>query len=128
MTQVFGAVFLDRLMRLSNHPKGQLYVIRNECISPDWSAVKPQVLPIAGRTVDTLIKTQGLGDLYRLFIVSQIRGMDFNLATIPDSFSVEPETEFDPKYMNALFEFGYKQMLNGTAWTNSPPGYNTMMQ
>ena len=128
MTQVFGAVFLDRLMHLSHHPKGQLYIIRNECISPDWKAVKPQVLAIAGRTVGTLIKTQGLGDLYRLFIVSQLKGMDFNLATIPESFAVEPETEFDPKYMNALFQLGYDQMRNGTAWTNSPPGYNAIMQ
>ncbi|HTR42423.1 MAG TPA: patatin-like phospholipase family protein [Pseudomonadales bacterium] len=128
MTQVFGAVFLDRLMHLSHHMKGELYIIRNECISPDWKAVKPQVLPIAGRTVGSLIKTQGLGDLYRLFVVSELRGMDFNLATIPESFDMEPETEFDPKYMSALFELGYDQAIKGTAWTNSPPGYNTIMQ
>lgn len=128
MTQVFGAVFLDRLMRLSDHPKGQLYIIRNECTAADWSSVKPQVLAIAGRTVGTLIKTQGLGDLYRLFIVSQMRGMDFNLATIPDSFTVIPETEFDPAYMKALYELGYDQASNGKEWMKSPPGYKTMMQ
>lgn len=128
MTQVFGAVFLDRLMRLSKRPKGELYVVRNECISPDWKAVKPQVLPIAGRTVGTLIKTQGLGDLYRLYIISQLRGMDFNLATIPESFDVQPETEFDPNYMKALYQLGYDKALKGTAWTNSPPGYSTIMQ
>jgi hypothetical protein len=128
MTQVFGAAFLDRLMRLSNHPKGQLYIIRNECIAADWNAVKPQVLAIAGRTVGTLIKTQGLGDLYRLFVVSQLRGMDFNLATIPDSFDVESETEFDPAYMKALYQLGYDQASNGTEWMKSPPGYKTMLQ
>jgi hypothetical protein len=128
MTQVFGAVFLDRLMHLSNHPKGQLFIIRNECISPNWDAVKPQVLAIAGRTIGTLIKTQGLGDLYRLFVVSQVRGMDFNLAAIPESFDMKSEGEFDPAYMKALFELGYGQASNGTEWMKSPPGYNAMIQ
>jgi hypothetical protein len=27
MTQVFGAIFLDRLMQLSGHNKGQLFII-----------------------------------------------------------------------------------------------------
>jgi hypothetical protein len=123
MTQVFGALFLDRLMQLSQHSKGQLFIIRNECIAPDWEGVKPHLIPVSGRTVGTLIKTQGIGDLYRLFIVSQLRGMDFNVASIPESFDMKSKGEFDPDYMKALFEIGYNQARNGTEWMKAPPAY-----
>jgi hypothetical protein len=125
MTQVFGAIFLERLMELTGD-KGGCYLIRNECIVPDWKPVKPRVIPIAGRTVGTLIKTQGIGDLYRAFVVSQAVGMDFNLATIPESFDMKSKSEFDPEYMTALFDLGYKQARDGTAWMKEPPNYEIL--
>jgi Patatin-like phospholipase len=125
MTQVFGAIFLERLMELTGH-KGACYLIRNECIASDWKPVQPRIVPIAGRTVGTLIKTQGIGDLYRAFVVSQAVGMDFNLATIPESFGMKSKSEFDPEYMTALFDLGYKQARDGTAWMKQPPNYEVM--
>jgi predicted patatin/cPLA2 family phospholipase len=128
MTQVFGAVFLEQLTKLSGHRNGRLFVIRNECMAPEWKAVKPRVLPIAGRTVGTLVKTQGMADLYWLYTVSQITGTDYNLASIPESFDVKAKTLFDPDYMKALFNFGYNQARNGTEWVKTPPLYKQMEQ
>jgi predicted patatin/cPLA2 family phospholipase len=125
MTQVFGAIFLERLMKLTGH-KGQCYVIRNECTVSEWEPVKPRFLPIAGRTVGTLVKTQGIGDLYRAFLVSQAAGIDFNLASIPESFDMKPKSEFDPEYMTALFDLGYNQARDGTAWMKAPPNYEVL--
>jgi predicted patatin/cPLA2 family phospholipase len=127
-TQVFGAIFLDRLMELSGRKDGRFYIIRNECTASDWSPVKQKLIPIASRTVGTLIKTQGIGDVYRMYIVSQTAGMDFNLASIPDSFSVKANGEFDPAYMTALFDFGFKQARDGTAWMKQPPSFKAIQQ
>jgi hypothetical protein len=32
--------------------------------------------------------------------------------------------EFDPKYMNALFDLGYSLAQGGYPWQKLPPGYN----
>jgi hypothetical protein len=112
-------------MEITGH-KGGCYLVRNECILPDWKPVKPRFLPIAGRTVGTLVKTQGIGDLYRAFVISQAVGMDFNLATIPESFDMKSKSEFDPEYMTALFDLGYKQARDGTAWMKAPPSYDIL--
>jgi hypothetical protein len=127
-TQVFGAIFLDRLIELSGHKQGRFFLIRNECPSSDWQSVKPRLGPIAGRTVDTMIKTQGIGDLYRAFAVSQAGGTDFNMASIPDSFTVKSNGQFDPAYMTALFDVGFKQARDGSAWMKQPPSYKAVLQ
>jgi hypothetical protein len=128
-TQVFGAIFLERLMELSGHTnQGRFFVIRNENTASGWQAVKPRILPIAGRTVDTLIKTQGLGDLYRLFVVAQVTGIDYNLASIPESFDMKSNGQFDPAYMTALFDVGFKQGHDGSAWMKQPPSLKAITQ
>ena len=126
MTQVFGAAFLDRLMALSDVHQGQFYLIRNECISPEWAPVKPRLLSIAGRSIGTVIKMQGLGDVYRLFLVSQSAGTDFHFASIPDDFDMKKKGEFDPVYMKALFDIGFQEAARGTEWKDVPPSYKAI--
>jgi hypothetical protein len=126
MTQVFGAALLDRLMVLSGTHQGKFYLIRNECISPEWQPVKPRVLSIASHSMGTVIKMQGLGDVYRLYLVTQLAGIDFNFASIPDSFDMKKKGEFDPRYMKALFAVGYHEATNGTAWKTTPPSYKVI--
>ena len=38
------------------------------------------------------------------------------------SFDLEPEEEFDPKYMRALFNLAYELSRDGYDWATSPPG------
>jgi hypothetical protein len=74
------------------------------------------VLPIAGATISTLIRTQGVGDLVRTFANTSRDGIDFQLTFIPASFDIAPDSAFDLKYMRALFEFGRQAGLDGSAW------------
>ena len=72
----------------------------------------------------SLIETQGRGDLYRIFALSQRDHVDFNLAYIPATFSVpHPKDDFDNGYMRQLFQFGYDLAASGHEWAKSPPGY-----
>jgi predicted patatin/cPLA2 family phospholipase len=64
----------------------RLFVIRNARLDPDWAQVERRTLSIANRAVSSLIQTQGVGDLYRIYIAAQRDGIDFNLAYIPESF------------------------------------------
>lgn len=79
-----------------------LYVIRNGKVSPEYSAVKPRIMAIVGKSISSLIKTQGIGDLYRMYANAQRDGVKFKAIWIPESFTkVEPEP-FDRAFMLSL--------------------------
>ncbi len=63
-----------------------------------------------------------MGDLYRLYLGAKRDNLAFRLAYIPDSFDLEPEEAFDPKYMRALFDLAYELSRDGYDWATSPPG------
>ena len=101
----------------------KLYVIRNARLDPQWADVNRQTLSIAGRATTSLIQTQGVGDLYRIYSVCQRDGVDFNLASMPETFNVPLRYPFDPVYMNALFQVGYNLGKAGYPWAKVPPGF-----
>jgi predicted patatin/cPLA2 family phospholipase len=103
--------------------KPQVYVIRNSFLEADYNGIKRSVFPIASRTIASLIRTQGIGDLYQIYSLCQRDGNDFNLAYIPSNFTDEPAESFDPVYMNKLFELGYQMSLGGYPWEKAPPGF-----
>jgi hypothetical protein len=47
----------------------RLYVIRNARLDPDWAQVERR-MSIARRAVSSLIQTQGVGDLYRIYMAA----------------------------------------------------------
>jgi predicted patatin/cPLA2 family phospholipase len=100
-----------------------LYLIRNSRIDPDWSEVERRSLSILGKAVLSLIRTQGIGDMYRIYLNSQRDGIDFNLAFIPASFNELHVEDFDKNYMQKLFLNGYNASAKGYPWAKVPPGY-----
>jgi hypothetical protein len=102
--------------------KSRVYVIRNSFFQPQWQAVKPRLVPIAMRSISSLIRTQGIGDIYRIYIEAQAVGIDYNLAHIPSDFQERPTEEFDPEYMQKLFDLGYGLAKDGYPWEKAPPG------
>ena len=109
--------------KLKAHGKPQVYVIRNSFLDPDYNGIKRSVFPIASRTIDSLIRTQGIGDLYQIYALCKRDGNDFNLAYIPADFTDEPAEGFDPVYMRKLFDRGYQMALKGYRWEKAPPGF-----
>ena len=92
-------------------------------LDPDYQGITRNVLPIASRTIDSLIRTQGIGDLYQIYALCQRDGNDFNLAYIPSDFTDEPSEGFDPVYMKKLFEREYQMALAGKKKKKGPPGF-----
>ena len=93
--------------------KARLYIIRNSRTTPEPSIVKATLPNIAEKAVSSLIKTQGIGDLYRLYAIAKRDGIDYNFIDIPIDFAVEAKSPFDNKFMRALYEKGYKIGRNG---------------
>jgi predicted acylesterase/phospholipase RssA len=103
-----------------------IYVIRNGYLDARWSEVNLKLSSILLSSLDTIIRMQGLGDLYRIYLGAVRDKATFKLAYIPDDFEFESSELFDPEYMSALFDLGYEQARNGYEWASSPPGFDLM--
>ena len=107
--------------RLGINPVRRAYIIRNGHVSPEYKPVKARTLSIAGRAVSSLIKSQGVGDLYELFVFAKKNNIDYNLAYIPGDFLDTSTAAFDPVYMSKLYDLGYQLAARGYPWKKTPP-------
>ncbi len=101
----------------------QLYVIMNARLDPNWAQTERRTISIAARAISSMIQTQGIGDLYRIYLTTLADDVNFNLAFIPSEFNTKPETQFDTEFMRALYQVGYQQALAGYQWQQVPPGF-----
>jgi len=112
---------LEERMRTVGSPS--VYVIRNAFLSPKHRQVEPKSLAIVNRSIDTLIRTQGLGDIYRIYLQTQKDGLDYHLTYIPQEFDMKSNEAFDPEFMTQLFQLGRQMGRDGSAWSKTPPGF-----
>jgi patatin-like phospholipase len=103
--------------------RGRVYVIRNAALAPTWSPVERRTIDIAARAIDSLITTQGFGDLYRIYATTQQDNLDFNLAYIGDDFVYANKKEqFETAFMKSLYDYGFRLGRAGYKWYKTPPG------
>ena len=127
MAQVFlyppYLVLSDLAAEADAHRQRTFYLIRNARLDPDWASVDRRTLDIVDRAVSSLITSQGVGDLYRIYLTTQRDGIDYNLAYIGLEFDAPHKEDFDTAYMQQLFDYGYKLAQGGYPWQKYPPGY-----
>jgi predicted acylesterase/phospholipase RssA len=110
---------IDRAVGRKVHRR--LWVVRNGKIAPEYKVTSETTLAIASRSLETLSRSQGLGDLTRMYVKAKADRVDFNLAFIPPDFNAPRPAPFDEGYMKALFEAGRKLGREGYAWAKAPP-------
>jgi len=97
-----------------------IYLIRNAYLRPEYEVTPARLIPISGRTIDSLIRTQGIGDFFRIWTLAARDGLKLQVTWIPeearDEMGVEPSEAFDPAYMKALFEYGFNRTTEDAAW------------
>lgn len=111
--------------RLEVKGKPSVYIVRNGGWRKNYKSVKRSTIPIAMRTIDSLMGSAILGDAYRIYLATQRDGIDYHLAYMPEKFSEESSEPFDKEYMIKLFDFGYQMAKDGYKWHTAPPGYDT---
>jgi predicted acylesterase/phospholipase RssA len=122
VNQVFAYPPELGLSRFTGGRRVNLYVIRNSKEKPDFQMTKASALSLGSRSTSVLIRTQGVGDLYRIYATAKRDGLNFQLALIPADFSHKLETPFDTAYMSALYRVGVEQGRVGIPWQSAPPG------
>jgi hypothetical protein len=98
------------------------YVIRNARLDPEHAQTERRTIDIAGRAIATMLAASGQNDVLRTYFVSRRDGVDYNLAYIGRDFTADRPGEFDQAYMQALFDYGYREGRDGRAWHKVPPG------
>lgn len=106
------------------------YVIRNSRLTPEPQEVRRRTMAIAGRSISAMIHGQSLTDLARIYLTAKRDNVDFNLASIPETFQMRPEEHFDPVFMTELFQTGYSLATapGGYPWLSEPPMFAELRQ
>ncbi|WP_439629317.1 patatin-like phospholipase family protein [Gemmata sp.] len=100
-----------------------LYVLVAGKMYPDPTPVKSRSLAIAGNAVSTVLFDQTRSDLHKLFLLSIVTGMNYNVSVIPKELQSPTEsTSFKPAEMTVLFEAGAEWARNHGKWRDTPPG------
>jgi predicted acylesterase/phospholipase RssA len=103
--------------------KRTAYVIRNGRLARPEANIERETLAIAKQAISTMTASSGVNDTYRIYLTTKRDGVDFNLASIGDDFTVPYKGPFDKGYMRALYEYGFEKGRAGYPWQKAPPGY-----
>jgi predicted acylesterase/phospholipase RssA len=101
------------------------YIIRNARLDPEHDEIEPRTISIASRAIGTMLAASGQNDVLRVYFVTKRDGVDYNLAYVGRDFKEPRPGPFDQAYMRALFDYGYREAVEGRAWHKAPPGLHT---
>ena len=101
--------------------KRALYILMNNTMRPRFEQTKPKTFSIAGRSLSTIIKRHGIQSIEIMYDLTKARGFDFYVTYVGLDFVEDLPSPFDPVYMNALYDYGYKRALAGDVWRTAPP-------
>lgn len=97
------------------------YLIRNGRVRSKYDAIRPTVVPIALRTIEALVSSEGVGDLYRIYSQTIEEQATFQLMMIPEDFPLKHQGMFDPEFMRRLFDLGRESIKSEHPWQSRPP-------
>lgn len=101
---------------LNIHPQKNMWLIRNTKINPDYAPVSLSLSDIAERSISTLIKYQGRGDLMNIISLAKRDGFDVHITNVPKGFHAPLNEMFDLEYRKALYQVGYEKGRKTPAW------------
>ena len=110
-------------LELQQRRQTAIYIIRNSQIDPEPKQVPRDLVPIATRSMNTLLKAVSMGDLFRLWSLCERDGVDFNYIGIPAEHPEADTSSFDPAEMERLFALGRHIATGDHPWRKQPPAF-----
>jgi predicted acylesterase/phospholipase RssA len=110
-------------LELQQRRQTAIYIIRNSQIDPEPKQVPRDLVPIATRSMNTLLKAVSMGDLFRLWSLCERDGVDFNYVGIPANHPEADTSSFDSAEMQRLFELGRHIATGDHPWRKQPPAF-----
>jgi hypothetical protein len=123
-----ASVFLGAFMlradphNLRSRAGSNLYVITSGKLYADAETVQPTLTQVSAAAISSMLYAGTRGDLYRLYGLSLVAGVNFQLLAVPQDFPLNPNSLcFDQDEMQRLFEIGRRLGAEGKAWRDTPP-------
>jgi hypothetical protein len=101
--------------------KQELYLLINGQVTHSRSVVydpvNSRLKDTVAATIESLMHRVTRGSVFRMWVLAMIDGSDFHASYVPADFEFNTHTlQFDPEEETALFELGYRQSIERTAW------------
>ena len=96
----------------------KLYVIFNGVVAPTPATVQISSMSLLQRTVPTMLKYLGRGNIDQLAMSARAAGLSFWLTAIPAEFPESKSIFGSPEWLTALFTYGYESGRAGS-WQKS---------
>jgi hypothetical protein len=99
----------------------RLWVIINNRVLTEPQSIEPRIGPIGGAAISSLIRGSGIGDAYKLYLISRRDEIAYHVAWVPRSIPCVSKEDFDPVYMRCMFDLGGREFQRGDLWSETPP-------
>jgi hypothetical protein len=73
---------------------------------------------ILGRSIGVALKAAARAEIMAVYSVARRQGIDVSVAAVDPGFSFENQGPFDTQRMKALFDIGFEQASDRTAFRN----------
>lgn len=99
------------------------YVIVAGKLYADPACTDRRAVKIGESALTSVLYSQTRGELFRIYALCLVGGMNYRLAAIPEDFQVGTDSMgFNPDEMRRLYDAGYSAATGGRAWRDTPPG------
>jgi hypothetical protein len=105
----------------SRPPFGQLYVIVNSKLAPEFRMPDRTIAGFLGRSIDVALTSALRAEIMLMQAGAQRLGIGLRVAHLDPAFNHPSRGPFDGKYMQALFDFGVELGKKGTAFEDMLP-------
>jgi hypothetical protein len=115
----------DSLVRPGVRPLtgSHLYAVIATKLFLDPQCVRTKFGSLATEAINSLLYGMARNELYRMFTISLLTGMQFHYLALREDFRDNPDfLSFEPAEMQRLYAEGFRVGLTGEAWRTTPPG------
>ncbi len=100
---------------------GDIYVLMNTSIVPKFSVVQDKTLDITRASFETLVTQKTIDSILQTYAFAKANNIGFNLTSISSDVDVSGAESFNTKYMQSLYDIGYRTAQGGHFWLKTPP-------
>jgi len=105
----------------SRPPVGQLYIIVNSKLGPEFKMPDRNIPGILGRSIGVALTAALRAEVMLVYIGAQRHGITLRIAHVDPGFDHPSRGPFDGQYMQALYEVGVAAGKKGTAFGDTLP-------
>jgi hypothetical protein len=97
-------------------PASAIYIVINGKLTPEFQMTDRTTVSILGRSIGVALKAAARAEIVAVHAAARSQGIEVNVAALDPGFAYETHGPFDTQQMKELFDNGFKQARNGTAF------------